>query len=144
MHLFEQGNHSNGVACYLVVSTDAFTAPRVRLSSPRVRIENKATIAGELVYTELVSVAKKATIAHEEQVGLDHWPLFQEFALSAFLIGAPGEVDIEVKKNQTLMLDPLEGSFGQIKVKQKGTLIFISRRRLFPEWMSVKLMRVVE
>ena len=108
----------------LVVGVGAFTATPVRVSSPRVRVRNKATIDGTLFYSDLVSIGPKATIAHQEQVGSDAWPLFQDFGLPPFQSGVPGDVDIVVKRKEHLEIAPADGPFNEIQVRQKGTLVF--------------------
>lgn len=104
----------------LSIGTRALTAPSVRISSPRVRVKNRAAIAGTLVYDEL-NRGSKSTIAQETTPG--QWPLFVDFGLPPFLHAAPGAVDVEVKKKKIVELAPEDGPFGQIKVKQQGILI---------------------
>ena len=104
----------------LVIGPHAFTQTDVRVSSPRVRIKNKATIAGTLVYDEL-KVGRHVTIG--EHVTPGTWPLFEDFGLPDFVTGTPGTVDILVRKRETVTLSPEDGPFGTIRVKHKGSLI---------------------
>ena len=104
----------------LVIGPHAFTETDVRVSSPRVRIKNKATIAGTLVYDEL-KVGRHVTIG--EHVTPGTWPLFEDFGLPDFVSGTPGTVDILVRKRETVTLSPEDGPFGTIRVKHKGSLI---------------------
>ena len=103
----------------LVVGSQALTEDGVRVSGPRVRVKNKATIAGTLVYDEL-DEGPNVTIG--EHVTPGGWPLFDGFGLPAFQSGAPGLVDIEVKKNKSLTLAPEDGPFNLIEVENNGTL----------------------
>lgn len=103
-----------------------FTAESSRVSAPRVHVGNKVTIAGTLVYTELVKEHKKAEIATKQQVGSGHWPLFSVFGLPVFETGVPGSEKIEVrkKKKDDSIVELVPGAYGVIKVKKNGTLVF--------------------
>ncbi len=106
----------------LVVGTNVQTGPQVRLSAPRVRVRKEANIAGELVYSELVAVDRRATIADREQVGPEYFPLFQGFGLPAFQTGTPGSQDVEVRQKGSATINA--GAYDEVRVKQKGTLTF--------------------
>jgi len=106
----------------LVVGTRVQTGEDVRLSAPRVQVRQNATIEGELVYNQLVSVGKKATIAQQTQKPSSYFPLFQDKGLPAFRTGTPGSQDVEVKQKKSATL--AAGAYDEVSVKQKGTLTF--------------------
>jgi len=106
----------------LVVGTRVQTGEEVRLSAPRVRVRQNASIEGELVYNQLVSVGKRATIDQQTQVPSSYFPLFQDKGLPAFLTGTPGSQDVEVKQKKSATL--AAGAYDEVSVKQKGTLTF--------------------
>ena len=106
----------------LLIGSQAVTATAVTLSAPRISVKDKAEVEGTLVFTEL-KAGKKASIAFEEEVGPDHWPLFTECGLPPFRYAVAGDTDIKVKKNKTVELHDIDGPFGEIKVDSKGLLI---------------------
>ena len=106
----------------LVVGTNVQTGPGVRLSAPRVRVRKGANVAGKLVYDELVSVDRRATIADREDVGPSYFPLFQGSGLPTFQTGTPGSQNVEVRQKGSATLSA--GAYDEVRVRQKGTLTF--------------------
>ena len=109
----------------LVLGEQVHTASHVEISAPNVRVKQKATVEGRLVYTNLVSEGKNAHIENQQQVGAEHWPLFGSgaaFDLPVFRTGTPGTEEVDVKQKDSATL--AEGVYGNVRVRQKGTLIF--------------------
>ena len=106
----------------LVVGTRTTTAEGVRVSAPRVRLKNRAIVAGTLIYTEQVFSARNVTIGEQQQVGPEYWPLFDDFGLPTFLSEAPGTRQIDVRRNQTVTLLSFN-SIGAVRVRARATLI---------------------
>lgn len=105
----------------LVVGTQARTAASVRVSSPRVQLRNRAAIEGMLVYTEWVDPIRSVLVGQQRQVGADYWPLFGQFGLPAFQVGAAGSQRIDVLAGKTATLGP--GAYNLVRVRARGTLI---------------------
>ncbi len=107
----------------LGVGTRAEIAENVRVSAPRVQIKNRAEIAGTLVYSEQMLWARSVDIGQEQQVGTEYWPLFETAELPPFRGAAAGGLDVDVRGNRTQTLFAFNNSYGEVRVRARGTLI---------------------
>ena len=112
---------SNGVE--LALDAQVRTAASVEVSAANVRVGQKAKVEGTLHYLSTLEVGRKARVADPIQETVDFWPLVR---LPAFLTGTPGGADVEVEKRETEALAP--GAYRDVRVRQKGTLIFAGGR----------------
>ena len=106
----------------MVVGIGVLTEEAVVLKAPNVKVKKNATILGELVYNDLVSIGSGVTIAEQTMAPTSDWPLFQGFGLPAFETATPGALVIDVPQGGSDMATP--DAYDLIKVRKNGTLIF--------------------
>ena len=106
----------------MVVGIGVLTEEGVQLKAPNVKVKQNATILGELVYNDLVSVGSGVTIAEQTSAPASDWPLFQGFGLPAFETATPGALVIDVPQGGSDTATP--DSYDLIKVRKNGTLVF--------------------
>ena len=105
----------------MVVGIGVLTEEGVVLKAPNVKVKKNATILGELVYNDLVSVGSGVTIAEQTMASASDWPLFQGFGLPAFETATPGALVIDVPQGGSDTATP--DAYDLIKVRKNGTLI---------------------
>lgn len=105
----------------LSIGTQVVTSEEVELSGASMVVKNKAEIKGVLHYFDELDAHKKAEIAESIQEAADFWPLVE---LPTFRAAVPGNVDVDVKGKDEVTLAPQDGPFSDVKVKNKGRLIF--------------------
>ncbi len=105
---------SSGVE--LVIGQNATMPAGYALKAHRINIKQKSVINSDLFFNELDNNGVRN--------GAEYSPLALSVfcSLPAFNNARPGTQDITVSKNQTVMLNA--GSYREIVVKEKGTLIF--------------------
>ena len=106
----------------MVVGIGVLAEEGVVLKAPNVKVKQNATILGELVYNDLVSVGSGVTMAQQTMAPASDWPLFQGFGLPAFETATPGALVIDVPQGGSDTATP--DSYDLIKVRKNGTLIF--------------------
>ncbi|VAX36613.1 T1SS secreted agglutinin RTX, partial [hydrothermal vent metagenome] len=97
------------------------TEPAVRLTAPRVILQKKAKVKGDVYYRDDLVLRHGAVILGQQVVrnGADDWPLF-DIPVSP-TCSPDGNNDVLVAKNQSDTL--AAGVYGDITVKRRGTLV---------------------
>lgn len=100
----------------LTIGVNVSTSEESEVKADSIKTKLGSTVSGDTFYNELDS---NGEILGQMVTPLE-LPVFR--ILPVFQAGVPGEHDIEVGRNQFLVLD--EGSYGDVRVKRGGSVFF--------------------